>query len=182
MIGDQLWPMTGQLCMIKLVMLLLFLVSCQTNDSKVTTTVASHIGEWETDCYSNVSNYGITNLYITSTSIEVTTEVYSDSNCNTLIGEFYLKANSYVRTLNTYLTTPDTYEFTPLNATYAAVLNGASYCGPSPNWQNGVTQSLFDRTCAGNDPELINQGETFTLEAVRTDDTLEYSEKTFYKI
>jgi hypothetical protein len=175
--------------MYKLIFFLLLIISCQNNDSKLTSIPASHIGEWETDCYSNGnSTYGVINLVINSESLELTTEVFSDSNCNSLIGEYNLYSNSYERSLNTYTVTVDTFNFTPKDPTYAGILNSNFYCGTSPtspNWVDEVPQSLFGRTCSGNEPEeLINSGHEFEIEAVRSGDTLDtnYSTEIFYKI
>jgi hypothetical protein len=173
--------------MIKICVFFLLLISCQTNKSNVeySSPASSHIGEWETSCYSNGNGtYGSINLLITGDTLELTTGVFFDSGCTIVIGEFYLKSNTYSRTQNNYSTTLDLYQFTPLNSDYASTLNVNSYCGASPNWQNGETQSLFDRTCLGNDPILVNTSYQFTIEAIRIGDTLDtdYSEEIFYKM
>jgi hypothetical protein len=155
----------------------------------LTAIPASHIGEWETGCYSNGNGtYGVINLVINSASLELTTGVFSDSNCNSLIGEYDLNSNSYERSLNTYNVTVDTFNFTPKDPAYAVILKNNYYCGTaptSPNWVDEVPQSLFGRTCSGNEPEeLINSGYELEIEAVRTGDTLDtnYTTEIFYKI
>ena len=174
--------------MYKLIFLFLFTISCQNNDSKLTAIPASHIGEWETGCYSNGGGtYGKINLIIDTTSIELTTGVFSDVNCNTQLGEFYLESDSYVRTLNTYSTTLNTYQLTPMTNSYATGLNlfgsGTGFCGIT-NWANATPRNIFGLNCVGNDPAQINDGDSFTIEAVRTEDTLEtdYTTEIFYKI
>jgi hypothetical protein len=183
----------------RLFILLFFIISCQTNDSSVTTVPASHIGEWETECYSNGNGtYGIINLNIASTHIELTTGVFSDVTCSTQEGEFYFESDSYVRTTNTYSTSLVTYQFTPLTVFHASTLNNINYCGLSPAWGVGGIQSLFDLTCVGNNPQIIDDEHPFIIQAVRTGDTLTiesvktgedgdtpvtaYTEKVFYKI
>lgn len=171
--------------MIKFVILFVFLVSCQTDNSKVITIPASHIGEWETNCYSNQGNstYGKINLIITLSSIELTTAVFTDSNCSVLVGEYYMKSDSYQRSINTYDTTLNNYVFTPRTPDWASALNSFNYCSLS-SWSNGVTQSIFGRTCVGTVPELINSEDSFAIDVFRTDDTLEtdYTTEIFYKI
>jgi hypothetical protein len=165
-----------------LFLLLVLIVSCQSNDSKVTTIPASHIGDWETNCYSNGGGtYGKIILTIEATSIHLTTGVFSNSNCSTVIGEIDLVSDSYVRTENSYTTTLNTYDFTPIGSTSA--FNAANYCGRS-NWSNGVTQSIFGQTCTTHVPQVINDGDTFEIEAVRDGDTLDtdYTNELFYKI
>ncbi len=175
--------------MYKLIFFFLLTLSCQSNESKLSVAPVSHIGEWETACYSNGNGtYGIINLVINSTSLELTTGVFSNSNCNTLIGEYYLESNSYERSVNTYSVIVDTFNFTPKDPSYAVILNSNYYCGiapTSPNWVDEVTQSLFGRTCSGNEPEeLINSGHEFEIEAVRNGDILEtdYTTEIFNKI
>lgn len=170
--------------MYKLIFFLLVITSCQNNDSKLTSIPASHIGEWETDCYSNGGGtYGKINLIIQASSIELTTGVFFDVNCTTQLGEFYIQSDSYVRTVNTYSTTLNTYQLTPMTAGYATSLNGAGFCGIA-NWANATPRNIFGLNCIGNDPTLVNDGDSFTIEAVRTGDTLEtdYTTEIFYKI
>ena len=161
--------------------LLVLFVSCQDN-SKVTTTPASHIGDWETDCYANGGGtYGKLILTIGASSIQLTTGVFSNSNCSTQVGEIDLVTNSYVRTGNDYVATLNTYDFTPIGS--VAAYNAASYCGRS-NWSNGVTQSIFGQTCSTHNPPVINYGATFEINAVRSGDTLDtnYTGQLFYKM